>query len=408
MPKLTQKFVNEVEPPERGQKIYRDTVLVGLALRVTPGSKTYVVEARVNGVARRITLGKSGPLTPTTARKKARKLQAMMAAGKDPMVEKAKKKITGVTLHEILEQFLSVRNLKPNTVRVYRYMVVRCLEDWLDLPVVSITRDMVEQRHAELRRTTRQGTSGEAQANTVMHMLGALLNFAAANHEIDEKPIIIYNPVKRLSQNRRWYPERRRQTIIPDHKLPEWFREVMLLKRQAVTDYLLLLLFTGLRRNEAATLRWEDVDFDAKVLTVRSEIAKNGKEHRLPLSDFLEELLKRRYEGRGDAEYVFPGRGKKVHMVSSDCAIDAFAEKIGCPFTPHDLRRTFLTVAERLALSYVVLKKLANHSGKNDTTFGYVVVDVERLRATNELLTLCKARVSQEASESSPHPEKAQ
>jgi len=59
----------------------------------------------------------------------------------------------------------------------------------------------------------------------------------------------------------------------------------------------------------------------------------------------------------------------------------------------HDLRRTFLTIAERLAFSYVVLKKLANHSGKNDTTFGYVVVDVERLRQpmqriTNELLRL--------------------
>ena len=61
-----------------------------------------------------------------------------------------------------------------------------------------------------------------------------------------------------------------------------------------------------------------------------------------------------------------------------------------------------LTIAERLALSYVVLKKLANHSGKNDTTFGYVVVDVERLREpmqriTNELLTLCRARMNQRA-----------
>jgi integrase len=73
------------------------------------------------------------------------------------------------------------------------------------------------------------------------------------------------------------------------------------------------------------------------------------------------------------------------------------AKQIDCPFTPHDLRRTFLTVAERLALPYIVLKKLANHSGKRDTTFGYIVVDVERLREpmqtiTNELLRLCKAR----------------
>lgn len=53
----------------------------------------------------------------------------------------------------------------------------------------------------------------------------------------------------------------------------------------------------------------------------------------------------------------------------------------------HDSRRTFLTIAERLALSYVILKKLANHSGKNDTTVGYVVVDVERLREPMQKIT---------------------
>jgi integrase len=396
MPKLTKKFVNSVLHPDKGQMIYRDERLPGFGLRVTPGSKTYVVEARVDGVARRITLGKAGALTPATARKKAQRMQAMMAAGKDPMREKSRKKIIGVTLQEVLEQYLSVRNLRPNSLQAYRYMVPRCMGDWLDLPVVAITKEMIEQRHIDLRRPTRQGTSGEAQANTVMHMLGTLLNFAAANYEVDGNPIILINPVKRLSHNRRWYQERRRQTIVPDHKLPAWYDAVVSLKHQTVKDYLLLLLFTGLRRNEAATLRWEDIDFESKVLTVRSEIAKNGKEHRLPLSDFLEDLLRRRYAERV-SEFVFPGRGNKHHIVDSDHVIQGVANKADCPFMLHDLRRTFLTVAERSALSYVVLKKLANHSGKNDTTFGYVVVDVERLREpmqkiTNELLTLCNSR----------------
>lgn len=393
MPKLTKKFVDSVPNPDKGQIIFRDDRLPGFGLRVTPGSKTYVVEARVQGVARRIAIGKVGILTPATARKKARRMQAMMAAGKDPMLEKTRKKIVGVTLQEVLEHYLTVRNLRPNTAKAYRYMVPRCMADWLDLPVVSITREMIEQRHIELRRPTRQGTSGEAQANTVMHLIGTLLNFAAANYEIDGKPIIMMNPIKRLSQNRRWYQSQRRQTIIPDHKLPAWCGAVMSLRHQTVKDYLLLLLFTGLRRNEAATLRWEDVDFESRVLIIRSEVAKNRKEHRLPLSDFLEELLRRRYLERA-SEYVFPGRGNKRHLVDSGHVINGIAKQAECPFMIHDLRRTFLTIAERLALSYVVLKKLANHSGKNDTTFGYVVVDVERLREpmqkiTNELLRLC-------------------
>jgi hypothetical protein len=53
-------------------------------------------------------------------------------------------------------------------------------------------------------------------------------------------------------------------------------------------------------------------------------------------------------------------------MVDSDHAIGNPAQKIGCKITLHDLRRTFLTTAEKLGLSFVVLKKLANHSGGND------------------------------------------
>jgi integrase len=154
----------------------------------------------------------------------------------------------------------------------------------------------------------------------------------------------------------------------------------MELRHQKVKDYLMLLLLTGLRRNEGATLRWEDIDFQSKVLTVRAELAKNGNEHRLPLSDYLYEMLHRRYLDRADSEYVFPRQGGKHHMVDSDHVIEGVAAKADCPFILHDCRRTFLTLAERLSLPYVVLKKLANHSGRNDTTFGYIVVDVERLR----------------------------
>ena len=88
-------------------------------------------------------------------------------------------------------------------------------------------------------------------------------------------------------------------------------------------------------------------------------------------------------------------------MVDSDHVIEGVAIKADCPFILHDIRRTFLTLAERLSLPYVVLKKLANHSGRNDTTFGYIVVDVERLREpmqmiTNEFLRLCKKEFQEE------------
>jgi hypothetical protein len=174
MSKLTNSFVSTLPFPDKGQVFYRDSSLPGFGLRVTPTRRTYIVEARVNGILRRITLGDQSKMTVTIARAKALKLLAQMAAGKDPTIEKAKKKIAGVTLHEILEHYLSVRKVRPNTARSYRYILPRCLGDWMKLPVTSITREMVVQRHLDLRKPTRQGTTGESQANVVMRILASI------------------------------------------------------------------------------------------------------------------------------------------------------------------------------------------------------------------------------------------
>lgn len=319
---------------------------------------------------------------------------ALMATGRDPVLERQRARVAGVTLDEVLQQYVSMRTLRPNTRQQFLSMVPRCLGDWMDLPVTGITKNMIEQRHRDLRRVTRQGSSGEAQANAVMRILGVLLNFAAANYELDGEPILTFNPVKKLSQNHAWYREYRRQVIIPDHQLAPWYREVAALRRSQVRDYLLLLLFTGLRRMEAATLTWKDIDFETQVLRVSPEVTKSKREHRLPLSDFLLELLSQRHKDSGAHHYVFPGQGGRGHMVDSGYVIDQVIKRSGVQFNLHDLRRTYLTTAEKLGLPYVVLKKLANHSGGADTTFGYLIVDVERLREpvqviTNRLKSLC-------------------
>ena len=159
-----------------------------------------------------------------------------------------------------------------------------------------------------------------------------------------------------------------------------WYQAIKSLKDHKIRDYLLLLLFTGLRRTEAATLQWSDVDLEARVLTVRAEIAKNHREHRLPLTDFLHVLLVQRKRAAGDSDYVFPGRGNKHHIVDSDHVIHGVAVKCGYQFTLHDLRRTFLTTAEMLEVPHYALKKLANHVSRRDVTAGYIVVNVARLR----------------------------
>ncbi len=174
---------------------------------------------------------------------------------------------------------------------------------------------------------------------------------------------------------------------------------MLTVKNAIVRDYLLLLLFTGLRRCEAATLQWSDVDFKGKVLTIRAEIAKNNTEHRLPLSDFLLKLLQSRFEANGTSTYVFPGRGGKHHLVDPGHVSEGVQKRCALKFMLHDLRRTFLTTAEKLEVPHYALKKLANHVSRGDVTGGYIVVDVERLRGymakiSDHFVALCQFKNS--------------
>jgi integrase len=163
------------------------------------------------------------------------------------------------------------------------------------MSVTTITKEMIQSRHCEVTRTIKQGSSGEVQANMSMRILRTLLNFAANNYETsDGQSIIALNPVRRLSQNRSRHLEPRRRVILIDSKLGDWYRAVMALRQKTVRDYLLFLLLTGLRRNEAATLRWSDVDFETKTITIPAAASKNKQEHCFPMSEFLLILLSQR------------------------------------------------------------------------------------------------------------------
>jgi len=59
----------------------------------------------------------------------------------------------------------------------------------------------------------------------------------------------------------------------------------------------------------------------------------------------------------------------------------------GVECTLHDLRRTFITIAESLDIPGYALKRLLNHKDPNDVTAGYIVSDVGRLRGPMQKIT---------------------
>jgi integrase len=261
--------------------------------------------------------------------------------------------------------------------------------DWLDHPITSITKDMVEQRHHELTVCpNRLGTSGHGRANNALKKLSALINFASDRYGTEEEPLIKTNPVSRLSRNRSWHRICPRQGIIPDHKLKDWYRSVGTLQHEVARDFMLFLLLTGMRFGESRKLQWSHVDFENKILTVPRELTKSDREHRLPLSDFLVALLRKRYIYRNHSEWVFQSaRLKHNHLSGGVGIVRRVRAKSGIAFTFHDLRRTFLTMGEKLDVPPYALKRLVNHSVSNDMTGRYLVLDIERLRSHMSRIT---------------------
>lgn len=400
--KLRKTVVDGIPLTQTGQTLYWDADLAGFGLRVGTQTKAYFAEGRVGGKTVRYTIGKHGVFTAEQARAEAREKLVLMAKGINPNDDKAQKRTKGITLEQAFKEFLESRkNLKPRTIYDYQRFMGMLPEkegkerkksktawfaDWRNRALVDITKEMVANRHRKA------GEASQAQANLAMRFLRAIFNFAAGKYSDSRgRPLITDNPVKGLSQTKGWYRVARRKSVIKSHEIAPWYKAVTEIKndpkgvkRETVRDYLLLLLFSGLRRQEAATLRRENVDLKAKTLTVVD--TKNHEDHTLPMSDFLCALMESRLAlVKGD--YVFPGTGKGGYLVEPRKQIERVTKASEIEFTLHDLRRTFSTIAESLDIPAYAIKRLLNHKMQSDVTAGYIVMDVERLREPMQKIT---------------------
>jgi integrase len=374
----------EAPMPKNGKPahvFYRDDLLQGFGLRVTSnGAKSYFIETRIKGKNTRITLGSHGHLTPEQARKEAQKLLGEISTGVNPIHERQKEKALSTTLASAFSDYLLARkDLKPNTLHDYKRCIEVALGDWGDKRLTDINKDMVEKRHREL------GKKSPARANNTMRVLRAIFNFAKDKYEDTQgQPIVTLNPVDRLSKSRAWYKIDRRRTLLTPSQLKPWFEATQKLNQETTRDYLHFLLFTGLRRSEAMQLTWSDIDMEERAFIISD--TKNREPHHLPLSDFLEDLLKRRHY-QTESEWVFPSPLTDGPLKEPRTAISKVIELSGVSFQLHDLRRTFITIAESLDIPAYALKRLLNHKSTNDITAGYIVPSVERLRKPMQQIT---------------------
>ena len=376
---ITKSFIDQITPPpfnngKTNQAFYRDSAIPGFGLRVTSsGGKSFIVEKRIEGKVKRVTLGKYGILTLEQARDEARRFLGKVETGENPTARKHTRRIANTTLREAFEDYLQTRKgLREATVQDYRRAINDAFVHWQNKPLTQITKDMVQLRHKAL------GKRSKARANNAMRVLRAVFNHAISRYEDNYgQQVTMNNPVDRLNQLNAWYRVDGRQSFIKPDQLPDWFAATMRLNNETTLDYLHLLLFTGLRRSEASRLQWRDIDLEAKTLTVRE--TKNHQVHVLPLSDFLYELLSKRYAVK-DSPFVFSNDSQRGYLVEPRTAVKRVSDLSGVAFTLHDLRRTFSAIAESLDIPGYALKRLLNQKEAGDLTSGSIETNVDRLR----------------------------
>lgn len=398
--KLTKTAVDKLTIPasengKRKQIIYRDTQLNGFGIRVTSnGSKSFIVEQKLNGRTKRITIAKYGHLTTEQARKEAQRILGELAVGKDPTAERKAAEVMKITLAEAFSDYLNTRkDLKPGTIKDYKRVMTEVLPTWQNKRLTDIDKDMVERKHSEY------GKQSPSRANNAMRVLRAIFNHAIKKYEDAEgNPILRHNPVSRISNNRAWYKITRKQSVLKSHELPRWWSEVEQLSNKRTENYIKFVVLTGLRLTEAAQIQWKDLDLKLNTVTIvgnevgiENSVAKNGDQLVLPLPDYLSEMFSDMHnETDTSSPYVFPSykaNSKKPYFTSPGSAFRRLNQRTGLKHTCHDLRRTFITVAESLDLSAYVLKRMMNHRMNNDITAGYIISDVERMRDPMQRVT---------------------
>lgn len=370
--KFTKTNIEAIPHTKSGQTHYGDVLLTGFGLRVGRNVKSYFVFGRVNGRKRQFNIGRVELVSVEKARNKALALLAQMAEGVDTQLEAKEEAKRNITVSDAFEAFFEMRpNLSRHTVDGYQRTVRRYLPDWQKKPLCELTREMVITRHREISKQY-----GAVTANNTMRHLRSIYNCTSAR--FDEFPA---NPVDILSKTRSWHRETRRRTLIAAHDLPRWWKAVQA-EGSTSRDFLTLALFTGMRRGELMKLRWENIDFAQASLHIPQ--TKNGDPLDLPLSGFLMDLLTSRKNCVGQSPWVFPGPGETGHLVETKRFTQRVHTKSGVKFTIHDLRRTFITIAESLDIPHYALKRLLNHRTSDDVTGGYIVINVERLRGPVE------------------------
>jgi integrase len=389
-------------PPDKAQAFLWDTDTPTLALRATPtGRKTYVFEARLNGSTIRINIGTLADWPIGKARTKAQGYKMLIDDGTDPReVERDRQtaaiekkaaavaqveaaKIAAVTVGEVWAVYLAER--KPHWSALhYRdhekmaqaggeerkrskgvLTVAGPLAHFMDMKLSDVDAGTV-QAWAE-----KEGKARPTRTRLALRILKAFLRWAAA--ETDYKTLANAT----AASGKKTKPK---NDYIQREQLSAWFAHVRQIQNPTIAAYLQCLLLTGARREELAALKWEDVNFQWRGLTMKDKMEDVRP---VPLTLYVETLLKALPKRN---EWVF----SSPTSASGRLTEPSIAHRAACAaagldgLTLHGLRRSFASLCEWLDIPGGISAQIQGHAPQGVREQNYIRRPLDLLRVHHE------------------------
>ena len=360
--RLTDQFVERVKPPAKGRVEYFDAAFPSLALRHSEHDhKSFSVFYRMPGSKRlrRYKLGTYPQLNPARARQLAVEVLDQVRAGTDPGLQRkeARQAVPAPDLDSIdalvrdyLRQHVAPNCSAGTYTNAKRMLDVDVLRFWRERKLDSISkRDAIAliDRIAEDR---------PVHANRVLARLRAMFNWALSKDRIAASPITGIKPPTKERSRDRWLTD---QEIV-------WFCRACEQIGYPFGPLFQILLLTGQRLAETASMEWSEVDLDeARIWTIPRGKAKSDRSHEVQLSESVIALL-RSLPRLGP--YVFTGKsGRSVTGFAwGKDLLDSAMQKVSgleiSPFILHDLRRSMASHMAKLGIAPHVVDRILNHS----------------------------------------------
>jgi len=365
---LTAKRVERLREPGR----YHDAH--GLCLQVGPtGTKSWLLRYERHGKERWMGLGPVWAVSLKQARERAREAKLKLLEGTDPIEARkaanaasALKAAKQITFEQAAMQFYELhhmqwRNAKSNaqflsSLRAYAFphigklavadidvgLVLKCIE-----PIWHSKTETASRVRGRIESvldwcTVRGYRSGDNPAKWRGNLKAAL-----------PEPSKVKTP--------RHFP------ALPFSRLPA-FMEALARRDGIAARALEFCILTASRTGEVIGATWPEIDFEERVWTVPAVRMKGHKQHRVPLSDRVIELLQALPREEGN-DFVFIGpRGGGL----SNMGMASVLRRMNASVTVHGMRSCFSDWChEMTSFPSHVIEKSLSHSIKNKAEAAY-------------------------------------